>query len=346
MRLFPRPIITTAAAVLLSLCFAVTSRSQSMPGYQAPAKPKDQTAASVKASRGEAPLSKLYGHLKADALKAKRLGPLKSSDVPKKSKNEKVDRIGIVRDLPSALNPLTDSATYVVKEGNVWVSTITSEGARKMRVQFSDFSLPAGARVFVYSNSEPDVYFGPYEGRGPWNDGTFWTPSMPGDQIIIEYTAPAGNTAIAPFKVSKIAHIYKDAIDPNDPAGSCNLDVTPAWANLAKSVAMLEFMTGPFVADCTGTLLNDSNANQDFYVLTAHHCISTQAEAQSTTAYWNYDSGETPPSGTSSIGFDLTATGGGSDFTLLHRGGVIPGLFFSGWDASPVGAGTSITGIH
>jgi len=346
MRVFLKPALITAAAVLLSLCFAVTSRSQSMPGYQAADKPKDQTPASVKAARGEAPLSRLYGHLKADAAKAKRLAPLKNAELLKESKDEKLHRIGIVRDLPSALNPLIDSAAYVVKEGEVRISTVISADARKMRIQFSDFSLPAGARVFVYSASDQNVYFGPYEGRGPWNDGTFWTPSMPGDQIVIEYTAPAGSNATAPFTVSKIAHIYKDAIDTDDPAGSCNLDVTPAWANVAKSVAMLEFITGPFVADCTGTLLNDSNPNLDFYLLTAHHCISTQAEAQSTTAYWNYDSGETPPSGTASIGFDLTVTGGDSDFTLLHRAGVISGLFFSGWDASPVGAATSITGIH
>lgn len=346
MRVFLKPVPLGAAAALLSLCFAVTSRSQSMPGYRAPSKTKDQTPPSVKAARGEAPLSKLYGHLKADTAKAKRLAPLKNADVPKKSKDEKLHRIGIVRELPSALNPLVDSATYLVKEGEVRVSTIVSEGARKMRAQFSDFSLPLGARVFVYSASDPNSYFGPYEGLGPWNDGTFWTPSMPGDQIVIEYTAPAGSNEIAPFRVSKIAHIYKDAIDPNDPAGSCNLDVTAAWANVAKSVAMLEFITGPFVADCTGTLLNDSNPNLDFYLLTAHHCISTQTEAQSTTAYWNYDSGETPPSGTSSTGFDLSVTGGDSDFTLLHRGSVISGLFFSGWDAGAVGAPTSITGIH
>lgn len=346
MRVFLRSILTPAAAVLLSLCFAVTSRSQSMPGYRAPAKPKDQTPVSVKAARGEAPLSKLYGHLKADAAKAKRLAPLKSAELPKKSKEDKLHQIGIVRDLANSLNPLTDSAVYTVKEGEVRVATIVSEGARKLRVQFNDFSLPSGARVFVYSGSDPNVYFGPYEGRGPWNDGTFWTPSMPGDQVVIEYTAPAGTTAIAPFKVSKIAHVYKDANDPNSPAASCNLEVTAPWANVAKSVAMLEFITGPFVADCTGTILNDSNPSLDFYVLTAHHCISTQAEAQSTFAYWNYDSGETPPSGTASIGFDVAVTGSESDFTLLYRSGVIPGLFYSGWDANPVSTATSITGIH
>jgi Bacterial pre-peptidase C-terminal domain/Viral BACON domain len=346
MRVLVRRIPPTATIVLLLLCLAATSRSQSMPGYQAPDKAKDQSPASVKAARGEAPLSKLYGHLKADSAKAKRLAPLKKSDIPKESKNEKLHRIGLVRDLPSALDPLTDSAIYVVKEGEVRVLIVGAEGARKLRVQFRDFSLPAGARVFVYSASDPNVYFGPYEGRGPWNDGIFWTPSMPGDQVVIEYTAPAGTTTIAPFKVSRVAHIYKDATAADDPAAFCNLEVADPWNNVKKSVAMLEFITGPFVADCTGTLLNDSNTSIDAFVLTAHHCISTQAEAQSTFAYWFYDSGETPPSGTASIGFDLSVTGSESDFTLLHRAGVIPGLFYSGWDASPVSAATSITGIH
>jgi hypothetical protein len=346
MSVFLQRIPPAAAILLLFLCFAVTARSQSMPGYQAPDQPKDQTPASVKAARGEAPLSKLYGHLKADAGKAKRLAPLKSTDLAKESKDEKLHWIGLVRELPSALNPLSDSALYLVKEGEVRVSTVVSEGARKLRVQFKDFFLPAGARVFVYSASDPNVYFGPYEGRGPWGDGVFWTPSMPGDQVIVEYTAAAGVTTNAPFTVSRIAHIYKDATAADDPAASCNLEVADPWNNVKKSVAMLEFITGPFVADCTGTLLNDSNPNLDFYLLTAHHCISTQAEAQSAFAYWFYDSGETPPSGTASFGFDVAVTGSESDFTLLHRAGVIPGLYYSGWDGSPVSAATSITGIH
>ena len=350
---FLKPILTAAAAVLLSLCFAVTSRSQSMPGYQAPVKPKpaDNVSLAEKAKRGEVPLAKIYGHLKADAAKTKRLPKLSDREKLRKraqNRSEKIFQIGIVRTLASPLDPILDSTSYTVAEGEVHVASIVTEGALFTRIQFRDFSLPAGARVFVYPATNPDQFFGPYEGKGPWNDGLFWTPAMAGDQIIIEYTTPAGiSDRETPFKISQVAHIYKN-VTSNDPAGACNVDVPAEWATVAKSVGMLEFVTGGFIGTCTGTLLSDSNPNIDNYVLTANHCISNQTEAQSVTVYWNYNTGDTPPGGTPTTnGSNLMVTGTASDFTLLRLTGTLPaGLFFSGWDATPVSSGTSVTGIH
>ncbi|HEY3103006.1 MAG TPA: trypsin-like serine protease, partial [Pyrinomonadaceae bacterium] len=319
-----------------------------MPGFRSPDKPKDETPISVKAARGQAPLSKLYGHLKADATKAKRLGPLQNADKAKQFGKEKILQVGVVRELTTPLNPLIDSASYVVTEGQVRVAAIISEGARQMRLKFKDFSLPEGARVFVYSASDPNLYFGPYEGRGPWGDGTFWTPSLPDDQVVIEYTAPLGTGDVAPFSVSQVAHIYKDTPTTDDPAGACNLEVTAPWAEVAKSIGMIQFIKNDFVALCTGTLLNDSDTTQDHHLLTANHCVSSQSEAQTVTVYWNYITGDTPPGGTpTTSGANMLVTSVGTDFSLLRLTGALPGgLFFSGWDASAVSSGTSVTGIH
>ena len=339
-----------AVTILLLLCFAVTSRSQSMPGIRAPEREKDTTPVSVKAARGQAPLAKLYGHLMPDASKVKRLPPLDPNSIPKQERPlEKTLNIGVVRTLPSDLNPMTDSAIYAVVEGYVRIAAVTSPGAAYIRLHFKDFSLPAGARVFVYSANNADSYFGPYEGNGPWNDGAFWTPALLGDQVIIEYRMPAGTASQGvPFKVNEVSHVYKDVFSANDPAGACNLEVPAEWANVAKSVGLLDFMTSDGEAVCTGTLLNDADTTQDHHVLTANHCISSQSEAQSLTVYWNYNTGDTPPGGTpTTIGANLVVTSVGTDFTLLRLAGTLPGgLFFSGWDAGPVSTGTSVTGIH
>jgi hypothetical protein len=193
-----------AATILLLLCFAVTLRSQSMPGFRAPEREKDTTPVSVKAARGEAPLAKIYGHLLPNASKVKRLPPLDPNSVPKQEKLlEKILNIGMIRTLPSELNPMTDSAMYSVAEGYVRIAAVTSLGAAYMRLHFKDFSIPPGARVFVYSPANSDVYFGPYEGNGPWDDGAFWTPPVWGDQVIIEYRMPFGTDSQGvPFKVN------------------------------------------------------------------------------------------------------------------------------------------------
>jgi hypothetical protein len=339
-------ILATASLSILLLAGSVYS--QSLPGYHDKQKPKaaEQLSIPERVTRGQAPLRKLYGNLKPDASRMKRLPPLNARN--KRNKSEKRLQVGIVRTFASALNPLTDSAKYSIAEGDVRVAEIVSEGARYLRLHFKDFSLPAGARVFVYSAANADLYLGPYEGRGPWNNGTFWTPSLPGDHLVIEYLSPPGTaSANTPFEVSEVAHIYKDALTINDSAGDCNLEVTSPWADVAKSVGMLQFVTGGLVAVCTGTLLNDSNPNLDHYVLTANHCISSQAEAQSAQIFWNYNTGDDPPPGTpSSFGPNLMVTGTANDFTLLRFAGVIPGLYYSGWDASPVSSLTSVTGIH
>jgi Tol biopolymer transport system component len=350
MRVFRKRIPLGAAAAFLLLCFAVTARSQSMPGYQAPTKPKDQTPSSLKAARGEAPLAKLYGHLRPDASRVKRLPLLDPNSIPKQERPlEKILNIGVVRALASDLNPMTDSAMYPVVEGYVRVAAVTSPGAVAMRLHFQDFSIPAGARVFVYSSANSDVYFGPYEGKGPWGDGVFWTPPVRGDQVIIEYQEPVGvGSHGVPFKVNEVSHVYKDVFSTDDPAGVCNLEVPAEWANVAKSVGLLDFMTDQGEAVCTGTLLNDADTTQDHHVLTANHCIDAEFEAQSLTIYWNYNTGDTPPGGTPTTnGAHVLTTSNGLDFTLLHLTGALPGgLFFSGWDASAVSTGTSVTGIH
>src|SRR5947209_8027276 len=117
------------AAISLSL-FASTVSAQSLPGYQAPQKPatKDDTPIALKAARGEVPLSKVYGHLKVDAEKVKHLGQLNAAE-QKRKQNDKFLRIGVVRTLPTPLDPLSDSVLYTVNEGDVRVAGVVSDAA-------------------------------------------------------------------------------------------------------------------------------------------------------------------------------------------------------------------------
>ena len=351
-RITVSPIIRSAIVFFAILFSGFSAYGQSLPGFQAPDKPKvkDETSNAVKVERGEAPFNRIYGHLKLNSTKVKRLGKLSLSEIRKKTK-EKKERIGVVRQLMTPLDPLSESALYPVVEGEIRVAGIVSEGAIGIRVQFKDMSLPAGARVFVYSPTNPDEFYGPYQGRGESQDGTFWTPAIQGDTVVIEYFSPGkNNSAKLPFQISSVAHVYKAAPPPvvEEAAGTCNLEVTPAWQDVAKSVGRIDFVSQGGVFLCTGTLLNNAANDQKPYFLTANHCLSTQTEAQSATVYWNYNTGDSPPGGTPSThGANLLATGTSSDFTLLLLTGSLPGgLFFSGWDSSVFSGTSAGTGIH
>ena len=148
-------------------------------------------------------------------------------------------------------------------------------------------------------------------------------------------------------------------------AEDCHLDVTcySEWSTSATSVATIVFETsGGTSSKCSGTLL--TNRRQDFtpYFLTAAHCVDTEAEARSVTAYWFYQTqtcnGELPDFQTvpRTEGAHLLATLGGGieervhpdgDMTLLQLEGDLPdGVWFQGWDANPQPIGAQVTGIH
>src|SRR6201988_2665441 len=193
------------------LFFACSAYGQSVPGFQAPDKPKvkDDTPNAVKAMRGGVPFNRMYGHLKLDSTKIK--GPGQQSPFKKKKKKgDKFLRIGVVRPLSTALDPIADSALYTVAEGYIRVAGVVSEGAVAVRLQFKDMSLPPGARVFVYSPTNPSEHYGPYDGRNASEDGTFWTPPIRGDPAVIEYFTPAKSiSAKTPVKVVSIGRNCK-----------------------------------------------------------------------------------------------------------------------------------------
>ncbi len=343
-------------ALLLVFAPGVQAQQLSIPGVQSPVEKngsaRQEEPLNVRAARGEAPLNRLHDYIKVSPSKVRRLPAL----APREAQDaglEKRLRIGEVRAFPQPVKVSSDSALYRVAEGDVRVMGVVSEGARYTRVHFTGMSLPAGARVFVYSLKNPDEFYGPYEGRGPSGDGTFWTPPMEGEGVAIEYFTPhgAGDSSVTPFQVSEVSHIFRDSLTKaggEDAAGACNLDVAAEWSEVAKSVGELQFTSDGSEYLCTGTLLNNQANDFTPYLLTANHCFNTQAEAQTLRVYWNYNSGDIPPAGTlHTDGANLLATGTGSDFTFVLLTGSLPGgLFFAGWDANPISAATPVTGIH
>src|SRR6476619_155539 len=92
-----RATTSRAVIILFSVLFlACSAYGQSMPGFQAPDKPKvkDAIPLAEKAARGEVPFSRKYGHLKLASTNTKRLGQLNPSE-KKKKKDDKFLRIGV-----------------------------------------------------------------------------------------------------------------------------------------------------------------------------------------------------------------------------------------------------------
>jgi hypothetical protein len=245
--------------------------------------------------------------------------------------------------------------------GLAWGAVVQVDAAYRLRLHLADVSLPAEARMWVYGRSDKPVEFGPGL-RGP--QGDLWTPSVAGDRLYFEIQlGPGAARGDATFTFDQVLEIVRLG-DASVPAMSavirpevntgCLVDascVTAAdWApidTVRRGIAQLFFIVNGQGFVCTGGLLNDKAGDFIPYLLTANHCISSQATAGTLDAFWDYftpscggpfpDESQLPRS----VGAALLATGarpGASDFAFLRLNSAPAGSggrAFLGWNAIP-----------
>jgi hypothetical protein len=160
------------------------------------------------------PPSRTFDSILADASSTHRLPPLAEQDAGQAQGVTKKLRIGTVRPLASPLNfPASGKCFDLGHAGYDNVLAVISEGARQVRVHFEQMALPTGAKLYVSSLKNPNETYGPYERRGLSDDGSFWTPPVEGEGVLIEYYRPRSvsnstGQRIA-FQITELSHIYK-----------------------------------------------------------------------------------------------------------------------------------------
>ena len=71
----------------------------------------------------------------------------------------------------------------------VWRLKIISPQALSLSLGFSSFDMPAGGCLFVYSPDQNQV-LGPYTMEDNAEHGQLWTPTLDGEEVIIEVSVP------------------------------------------------------------------------------------------------------------------------------------------------------------
>lgn len=262
----------------------------------------------------------------------------------------------------------------------VWESALASDGAKALRVEFTDLALAAGVELYVYN--EDGQVWGPFTQHGPDGSGAFWSPSVFGDVLRVHLRAehPAA-LAASHFTIARLMHLgsrvgplqdrirarYAVGPSPSD-VGFCGvqvpdcaqnavcwIDTNAGLAEPSDAVAHLQFVDGGSSYICTGAFLAQSgNAPQQPYFMTANHCFSTQASASSLEAFFKYRTsacdGTCPTLGSLPRvnGATLIATGAvpvAPDFTFLRLSGFpAGGARLLGWTAEIVPEGATV--IH
>ena len=91
----------------------------------------------------------------------------------------------------------------------VWRLGIESPGAAGLRLRFTGFDAGAG-KLWLHAQrgqGKPEVA-GPYSGKGPHQDGDFWSDIVFSSTIIIEYQ-PAGSARKVPFRIPELSHLIQ-----------------------------------------------------------------------------------------------------------------------------------------
>lgn len=189
---------------------------------------------------------------------------------------------------------------------------------------------------------------------------TYWLPSVPGEQAVLEVQLPPG---VAPewlqVALPAVSHV---AIEPDQAdlakalSASCNVDAmcTSGQQSRMRAVAHMRFTKGTgSTYICSGALLNNTKQDYTPYFLTANHCISTQSVASTLETYWNYHSSACNSGEISSAmrkvvgGAQLLWASADSDTAFLRLNGEPPDTAtFAGWDVNQPSLQSSVFSLH
>lgn len=236
----------------------------------------------------------------------------------------------------------------IINDGRrVWRISISSPGAYSLGLIFTKFRIPIGSQLFVY-NSQTERILGGYNEKNNKESGKFSIEPLPGDEIIVEYIEPLHPEFIADLEIGSVLHDFKNIFNQLrgeksllKSSGTCNVNINciegDEWQVEKKAVCHILY--DGFIA--SGALINNTSFNGRPFLLTAHHAINNQNEADVAIFVFNYeavDCESTVGSKSQSIsGSSLLATTNKLDFTLLELSVMPPASYspyYIGWDRS------------
>jgi MYXO-CTERM domain-containing protein len=244
---------------------------------------------------------------------------------------------------PVAIDAATEGVWDQLQDGSwLWRVEIHSENALALALEFDRYTLPPGARLWIY-NPNTGHRIGAFTDANHQPTGNLATMLVGGDTLVVEYHEPTTAAFPGDISIGRVSHAY---IDPFDGAvkyfgssGTCNVNVecasALAWPDQARSAVMLWDGAG----FCSGVLINNTANDGTPYVLTAEHC----GAGQSSWVFWfNWQSATcgnpaTSPSNDSISGGVERAARTETDFQLVEMNSDVPSLynaFFAGWDYS------------
>ncbi len=249
--------------------------------------------------------------------------------------------------------------------------SITATGAKGLRIAL-EASLPEGGEIRFFDPADPEPKFGPLDsedfspGNAEASSRPFWSPTVAGDTIGLEIYLPSPvQQAAVTLQLRRLSVLEQAAVSPvpqpEDPANTCTA-VDASCANVPScaggaTVRILYTEADGASFTCTAVLINDSRETRErllsTHLVTASHCIPSQAVAETVEVWWNY---ETSGCGSSERGDGFASLSGGADLVVAHarsghsllrlRKPVPNPLCWKAWSASKGEVGENVHSLH
>lgn len=108
-----------------------------------------------------------------------------------------------------SIDPKTYGKWESTEDGvQVWRLKIISPRVLSLNLGFTSFSMPAGGCLFVYS-PDHDQVLGPYTIDDNAQHGQLWTPTVDGEEVIIEISLPKDEVSRMQLVLGSINQGYK-----------------------------------------------------------------------------------------------------------------------------------------
>lgn len=241
--------------------------------------------------------------------------------------------------------------------GRIWRLGIASPGALSLNLTFTQYHLPPGAQLFVYSHDK-DHLLGAFTEENNQDDRLFATTLLLTDRIIIEYYEPARVDFTGRLQLGTVTHGYRgvgEFMRGFGDSGWCNLNVAcpeaEGWEAQIRSVVMLVSGSNGF---CTGAMVNNTNHDGTPLLLSANHCY--QSSGPGSIVFWfnwqsaTCDNPAESPSYQALSGAMDRARHNSSDYWLLELNHTPPeeyNVYLSGWNRiMDATISETIVGIH
>ena len=283
-------------------------------------------------------------------------------------------QIGFPRELPQAQRgDLARTVQWIALPGGGRVASFSlrspEAGSVRLAVQAK---LPDGASVRFFEVGRSDRRYpvfkrGDFIRKGqpasavsvspPTGLRTRWSPSIPGDVVGVEIEIPpSADPSEVSFQIVRVSHIHRSPSEISRPgsfvrknAATCDpveavCKTLPDCPNSAVAKITFTLDDGDSYV-CTGTAVNSTRSNFDNfdtpYLLTAHHCISSEEAAATVQTRWHYEFSScggtdlNQSNATLYQGAELVTSDADSDGSLLRlRDGLPNGVCLAGWDAT------------